>query len=199
MEIDPMENELDYPLPNAIQSKVIVKKHTDLEEARACLESTMGSDFSSTATLRQIYGWEHSITRSQMFSVQMIDIPTFVSVHLVRHVTTVPFVKSKRIDRDGDGTENRYTPVNHRFLANAEALLNMARRRLCYQASPETRDVMIMIKEAVRKLDPDLAHYMVPNCVYRGGICPEPKPCGNYSVRRFLGEYDEKHMKNNKR
>ena len=175
--------------------EIEVKKHTDIEEARACIESTMGAEFVSKSTLRQIYSWEHSITRSQLFSVQLIDIPTFVSVHLVRHVTTVPFVRSKRTDRDGDGKEDRYTPVNHRFLANAEALLNMARRRLCFQASHETREVVLNIKEAIREIDPDLAHYMVPNCVYRGGICPEPKPCGKYIIKRFGGEDDEFDMR----
>ncbi len=176
--------------------KVIVKKHTDLEEARACLESTMGSDFSSAATLKQIYGWEHSITRSQFFSVQLINIPTFVSVHMVRHnIGIVHYVKSKRIDRDGDGTEDRYTPVNHRLLCNAEALLNMARKRLCFQASKETREVMLMIKEAIKEVDPDLATYMQPNCVYRGGICSEPKPCGNYAIKRYDPEFREYSMK----
>lgn len=174
---------------------IIVKKHTDIEEARACIESTMAAEFVSQSTLRQIYSWEHSITRSQIFSVQLIDVPTFVSVHFVRHVTTVPFVRSKRIDRDGDGTEDRFTPVSHRFICNAEALLNMARRRLCFKASPETRGWMIRIKEKIREVDPDLAHYMVPNCVYRGGLCPEPKPCGNYAVRRFGGEDDEMAMR----
>lgn len=175
--------------------KVKIKKHTDIEEAYACIQSTSRAELVLKSTLRQIYSWEHSITRSQIFSVQLIDVPTFVSVHLVRHVTTVPFVTSARKDRGGTGLEDRYSPVNHRFIANAEALLNMARRRLCFQASDETREAMKMIKEAIREVDPDLAHYMVPNCVYRGGICPEPKPCGNYRVRRFKGEDDEKEMR----
>lgn len=178
--------------------KVIVKKHTGIEEAHACIESTMQSEFVAKSSLVQIYSWEHSITRSQIFSVQLIEIPTFVSVHLARHVTTTPFVRSMRPDRGGDGTEDRYTPVNHRFIANAESLMHIARRRLCYQASPETREVVIMIKEAVREVDEDLAHYMVPNCVYRGGICPEPKPCGNYKVRKYKGEYDEDKMRQKK-
>ena len=171
--------------------KVLITKHTGIEEARACIESTMAAEFVSKSTLRQIYSWEHSITRSQIFSVQLIDIMTFVSVHLARHVTTTPFVRSMRTDRGGDGQEDRYTLVNHRFIANAESILHIARRRLCYQASEETRDTVSSIKEAIRKVDPDLAHYMVPNCVYRGGICPEPKPCGKYRVHRFDGENDE--------
>lgn len=165
--------------------QVIVKKHTDIEEAYECMRSTMLREKAIKSTLRDIYSWEHSITRSQIFSVQLIDVPTFVSVHLVRHVTTQPFVVGHRIDRGGDGKEDRYTPVNHRFICNAESLMHMARRRLCYQSAKETRDTMLQIKEAVRLVDPDLAYFMVPNCVYRGGYCPEPKPCGKYAVRRY--------------
>lgn len=171
--------------------EVTVKKHTDIHEAHACIESTMAAEFVSKSTLRQIYSWEHSITRSQIFSVQLIDVPTFVSVHLVRHVTTIPYVRSMRTDRGGDGTEDRYTPVNHRFLANAESLMHMARRRLCFKASKETRDTVLKIKEKIREIDSDLAFYMVANCQYRGGICPEPNPCGNYLIKRFGGEDDE--------
>jgi hypothetical protein len=73
----------------------------------------------------------------------------------------------------------------------------MANKRLCYKASPETRDVMIMIKNEIDRVDPDLSYYMVPQCVYRGGICPEPRPCGNYKVRRFKGIEDERNMRIN--
>lgn len=174
---------------------IIIKKHTDLAEAHACIESTMGAEFVAKSTLKQIYMWEHSITRSQIFSIQLIDIPTFVSVHLVRHVTTTPFVRSMRIDRGGNGFEDRHTPVNHRFIANAESILHIARKRLCYQASEETREVVLVLREKMKEVDPDLAYYMVPNCVYRGGICPEPKPCGNYTIRRFKGVEDEERMR----
>ncbi len=178
---------------------VEIIKHTDINEAWAAIESTMFNGFEAKAPLKQIYMWMHSPIRTQVFSIQLKNIYSFVSVHLARHVTTVPFVQSKRIDRDGSGEENRYSLVNHRIFANAEAIMNMANKRLCYKASPETRDVMLMIKFAMVKVDPDLAYYMVPNCVYRGGICPEPKPCGNYKIRRFKGIDDEIRMtlKNN--
>jgi len=100
-----------------------------------------------------------------------------------------------RLDRGGDGYEDRYTLVNHRFIANAESILHIARRRLCFKASEETHETVKFMKEKIREIDPDLAHYMVPNCVYRGGICPEPKACGNYRVRKFGGEDDEQQMR----
>ena len=175
--------------------RIKITKHTDIQEAYECIKSTSRGEISLKSTLKQIYSWEHSITRSQIFSVQLTDVYTFVSVHLVRHVTTVPYVTSRRDDRGGDGAEDRFTLLNHRFICNAEALMNMAHRRLCYKASPETRDTMLKIKESIRIVDPDLAYFMIPHCVYRGGICPEPKPCGNYKVRRSQGEDDELMMR----
>ena len=172
-----------------------IKKHTDRQDALDAINSTMYNGFEAQASLKNIYMWMHSPVRTQIFSIQLTDIFSFVSVHLARHVTTVPFVQSKRIDRDGNGSEDRYTLVNHRIFCNAESLINMAQKRLCYQASEETRDVMLLIKNTMYDIDPDLAYYLVPQCVYRGGICPEPKPCGKYKIKRFQGDYDEIHMR----
>jgi len=174
---------------------VDIKKHTDIDDAWDAINSTMFDGFAAKANLKQIYGWMHSPIRTQVFSIQLRGIYSFVSVHLARHVTTVPFVQSMRDDRGGTGDEGRYTLVNHRIFANAEALMNMAHKRLCFQASSETRDVMVMIKDAMEWVDPDLAYHMVPSCVYRGGVCSEPKPCGKYKIRRFKGIEDEKEMR----
>ncbi len=176
--------------------KVAVVKHTGIEEAYACIQSTILKERVLRSTLKDIYEWEHSITRSQIFSVQLIDVFNFVSVHLVRHVTIQPYVTSHREERGGTGDEGRYTLVNHRFITNAEALLDLAKKRLCFQASPETRDAMLAIKDQIRVFDPGLAHWMIPACVYRGGICREPKACGKYKVRRSNGELDEISMRN---
>jgi len=170
---------------------VEVKKHTDLDEAYECIKSSILGEAVLSSPLKEIYRWEHSISRSQIFSVQLYNVFSFVSVHLVRHVTLQPYVTSRREDRGGTGEEGRYTLINHRILCNAEALLDMARRRLCYKSSQETRQTMLSIKEAIRQVDPDLSYWMVPNCVYRGGICPEPRSCGNYRVRKSKGEEDE--------
>jgi hypothetical protein len=96
-----------------------------------------------------------------------------------------------RDDRGGTQQEDRYTPVKHRIFCNAEAILNISNKRLCYKASPETRESILMLRDKMIDIDPDLAYNMVPNCVWRGGICPEPKPCGNYKIRRFNGTDDE--------
>ena len=165
--------------------KVDIIKHTGLEELRRAIEDTMPAGFQSKATLDQAYKWMHSPMRTQIFEIRLTDIYTFVSVHFVRHVTAQPFVTSKRTDRGGDGKESRYTLVNTTLWCNAETVINIAQKRLCYQASPETRFVMKEILMKMREIDPDLAKYMVPQCVFRGGCCCEPKPCGNYKVKSY--------------
>ena len=73
---------------------------------------------------------------------------------------------------------DRYAPTDLSFIINAEALMNMAHKRLCSKASPETRKLMGMIKHEIEVVDPALAKHLVPMCVYRGGICSEPNSCG---------------------
>lgn len=169
--------------------EIQVNKITTIDDAHLAIESTMGTGFEAKCPLSDLYRWEHSPSRTQMFWINMIDIPTFVSVHLVRHaaVGQQHYVKSNRTDRGGEGNEviNRLSPVNHRMLLNAQHLIDMSRKRLCFKASEETRSVMLLIREAMYGVDPDLGVYMVPNCVYRGGYCSEPKSCGNYKVNRY--------------
>lgn len=74
--------------------------------------------------------------------------------------------------------------------ANAQALINMSRKRLCNQAHPETRQVMEEIKKEVSKRDEFLAEVMVRECVYRG-YCPEVKSCGYDKTDKFKKELEE--------
>ena len=73
---------------------------------------------------------------------------------------------------------DRYTKVNLGLYINAQALINMAKDRLCMDASPETREIFKSIKTEIEKVDPDLASFLVPKCVYRAGICNSLSPCG---------------------
>lgn len=74
--------------------------------------------------------------------------------------------------------------------ANPQALINMARKRLCNQASAETREVMQEMKNEVSKRDKFLARVMVKECVYRG-FCPEMQGCGYDRTEKFKKELEE--------
>lgn len=72
---------------------------------------------------------------------------------------------------------DRYAPTDLAFIINAEALINMAHKRLCGKASVETFGIVRQICELVEECDPDLYHHLVKPCV-ACGICHENKPCG---------------------
>lgn len=162
--------------------KVIVEKITNDDDMREACEFTI--DGKSNMTLDKIYKTEHSPSRTQLFKVKLYNIPTFVSVHLVRHsaVGQLHFVKTNREDRGATEVANRWTPINHLMYLNAQHLIDMSKKRFCTTASKETREIMKMIKDEIIKVDPDLAKYMVVQCHYRGGICQELKSCGVYKT-----------------
>jgi thymidylate synthase ThyX len=69
--------------------------------------------------------------------------------------------------------------VSHIIDVNAQELMQMARMRLCGQASPETRIVMVQLCDEVVRLNPEFSEFLVPKCVTRNG-CNEFKSCGWY-------------------
>lgn len=159
--------------------EISIKKYTDEALMRRACEMTMHGA-SSNMTLEKIYECEHSPMRTQMFWVEMLGIPTFASVHFRTHKIGVEhFVTSNREDRGGEEKVGRWTPVNHGMFVNAQALINMARRRLCSKAHYEVQNIMGEILNNMYLLDPDLAERMVPECEYRNG-CHELRPCGYF-------------------
>ena len=124
-------------------------------------------------------------------------LKSWVSVHFVRHKHGIEhWVSTQRTDRTGvDRDASRQdTPVDHECLANAQSLIFISRRRLCGQASPETREAWKEVKRQVADFDPVLASVMVPECIYRG-FCPEFKSCGfadTEEYKRQLAEYRRK-------
>lgn len=159
--------------------QIKITKLTDVALLRRACEMTWkGGGKPSSMTLKRIYDCEHSPIRTQLFWIEMLGVQSFVSVHFVRHKIGVEhFVESNREDRGGSGDVNRLTPVNHGMLVNAQALINMARKRLCFKAHKETRDAMQAIRDEMAEVDPDLSMFLVPECEYRQG-CHEPKTCG---------------------
>ena len=73
-------------------------------------------------------------------------------------------------------------PVNMDWNINAEELMTVAHKRLCNQASAETRAVIQEICDQVEKMCPEFEGLLVPMCEYRGGICTEFHPCGRAKV-----------------
>lgn len=86
---------------------------------------------------------------------------------------------------------DRYTKVNLGLCINAQALINMAKERLCSDASSETRAIFKAIKAEIAEVEPELAPFLVPKCIYRGGICNGVAKCGFNKTETFKKQLDE--------
>lgn len=121
----------------------------------------------------------HSPIRALIFRVSFV-CPYWVSVHLVRHKAGVEhFVQSQRTDRTGVIRDSlpQNAPVRHTMLLNAEAFVNISRKRLCFRASEETRNLWEEVVNVLGAVDPVVHRFCVPECV-RSGYCPEMPSCG---------------------
>lgn len=140
---------------------------------------------------------EHSPIRKIRFAWKWINLKSWVSVHFVRHKYGIEhWVTTQRSDRTGVNRDasRQDAKVSHECEANAQALIFISRRRLCSQASAETRAAWKEVKAEVEKVDPILASVMVPECIYRG-FCPEFKSCGYVDTdayREALAAYRSK-------
>lgn len=159
--------------------------------------ASAGKDKGTKISLKKWMRAEHSPIRGLLFKVVLKDIPTFVSVHLARHKIGVEhIVESNREDLQVKYNKevkkaDRDTLVTHKMKINAQALITMARKRLCLNAHKRTVNTMIAITKEMRKVNPTLADFMVVECVYRNGLCPEMKCCGFNNSTGFKKQMDK--------
>lgn len=150
------------------------------DAARTTIGKEAGTGEPSRKWKKTILQAEHSPIRQLIFRWKWYDLPYWVSVHFVRHKFGIDhFCATQRTDRTGvDRTElPQNNPVIHECVANAQAIINISRKRLCSCASPETREAWKAVLEEIKKVCPELVEVCVPECVYRG-FCPEFKTCG---------------------
>lgn len=165
--------------------------------ARTTISKDGGGAYPTDSWKKTILLAEHSPIRRIKFSWQWANLKSWVSVHFVRHKFGIEhWVSTQRTDRTGVNRDKspQDTPVLHECEANAQALIFISRRRLCNQASPETRAAWQEVKEQVSVVDPVLGSVMVPECIYRG-FCPEFHSCGYVNTEEYarrLAEYRSK-------
>lgn len=136
---------------------------------------------------------EHSPIRKIRAEWRWRDLLSWVSVHFVRHKFGIEhFVTTQRSDRTGVKRDDlpQGALVKHECDANAQALIFISRRRLCSQASPETREAWKAVKAKVAENDPVLASVMVPECIYRG-FCPEFQSCGFVNTDEYKKQLEQ--------
>ena len=85
---------------------------------------------------------------------------------------------------------DRYAPTDLMCLINAEAIINMSRKRLCAKASKETREIWQKVCELIEECDPDLYPHLVKPCVLYQR-CREVKCCGYIHTEQYRKEVEE--------
>ena len=176
----------------APMTKITVTPITGWDRAKKAALRTAGlkpKNSPDDSWKRRMLLCEHSPIRLLEFDIEIEGIKQWISVHLVRHfMGFIPFVHSQRDDRrklDCSRDELPQGSLNDMMIsANAQALINVSRKRLCRQAHPETRLTWYKVKEAIAEVDPIMAEKMVPECLYRS-FCPEQKCCGFVNTEAF--------------
>ena len=133
----------------------------------------------------------HSPIRRLRFSFLIEDVPSWVSVHLCRHIHAQPYVRSQRNDRQDKYDRNKApqdAPVNMIWDMNAEELMTVAAKRLCSMASAETQAVVWQMCQQVISACPEFENMLKPMCEWQNGICYEFNGgCGKYGRKEMDG------------
>lgn len=162
----------------------ILKVKGDWEEVVDDCRATVGKEELGHAPSQKfkigILIAEHSPIRDISVKWRWRDMAHWVTVHWVRHKWE-KFVRTQRSDRTGIPRDKlpQDEPQTFTGEANCQHLIDTMRKRLCRQASPETRGYAEDLKLAIiadRRIH-ELGLVLVPNCVYRCG-CPEMSNCG---------------------
>lgn len=123
---------------------------------------------------------EHSPIRLLEFDWSWKSICYWLSTEWSRHKFE-KFISSQRDDRLRDDIPRGMKPqdalVNFDGYANMQNCIDGWRKRLCYMATKDARELAEDFKIELHNTHPIESNVLVPNCIYRAG-CPEFRTCG---------------------
>ena len=163
------------------------------DSANTTIHRDPGLGDPSASWKRRMLLCEHSPIRQLSVRARWYDLKSWVSVHFVRHKIGIEhWVRTQRTDRTGTDRDElpQGNTVEHEILASSQAVINISRKRLCTQASPDTREAWRMLLESFRDTEPELYAACVPDCVYRGW-CYEFRSCGYHKSDAFRNRLEE--------
>jgi hypothetical protein len=132
---------------------------------------------------RDILISEHDPIRDIEVKFRWPSMPYWVAMHWKTHIWRGR-TNTQRNDRQSKYDRRKApqdSPVDFIGDANSQHLIDTFRKRLCFMASPETREYAEDFKEELHNHEAEISDVLVPNCIYRCG-CPEPNGCGWYET-----------------
>ena len=133
---------------------------------------------------------EHSPIRKMHIDWKWTNLLWWVQTHFTRHKFGVEWwVSTSRSDRTGVDRETltQNAPVDVEGEATTQAIINISRKRLCTQASKETREAWLVFLDTFKDVEPELYKCCVSDCIYRGH-CYEFKSCNFHKTAKFIEE-----------
>ncbi len=177
-------------------SKLIKIKGTWREvadSARTTINKDAGTGEPGSKWKRRMLLSEHSPIRQILVNIKWYDLKYWVSVHLVRHKIGIEhWVRTQRSDRTGEDRDalKQGNTVEHEILVSTQGMINISRKRLCSQASVETKEAWKSVLETIKEKESELYSVCVPECIYRGW-CYEYKTCGYHKTEAFKIKLEE--------
>lgn len=154
-----------------------------LNDCRATVKKAPIAKEPSKEFKRKILLSEHSTIRAMSVKFLWQSIKYWVAMHWKTHIweSRVDSQRNDRQDRYDRDKAPQDSPIDFIGDPNIQHTIDTWRKRLCRQASKETREYAEDFKVALHEPEPEWAGVLVPNCIYRCG-CPELNNCGWYDA-----------------
>lgn len=158
------------------------------DAARTTVNKLAGTGEPSSDWKRRMLLAEHSPVRKLRIEWKWYELKSWVSVHFIRHKLGIEhFVRTQRTDRTG--LDRNFEPqgalIEHEADSDFQEIIFISRKRLCKQASPETREAWKEFLEKAKPLEPELYAACVPDCIYRGHCYEYPSSCGYFLTNEY--------------
>lgn len=154
-----------------------------------------GKDATNTFKRKLLFS-EHSPIRLLEFDWSWKSIKYWLSTEWSRHKFE-KFISTQRNDRQHNYDRNKApqdSPVNFDGFANMQNLIDAWRKRMCFQATPEARQLAEDFKRQLHETHPIEADVLVPTCVYRGCCSECFNGCGFWD--RLVKDWDKEDIVN---
>lgn len=165
--------------------------------AKNSCRTTVGKEFTenepSEDFKKKLLISEHTPIRLLEFYWSWKNIKYWVAMEWARHKNE-KFVSSQRNDRQDKFDRNEAPQnalVNFDGYANMQNLIDAWRKRLCFKATKEARELAEDFKIELAKTNPIESDVLQKNCIYRCG-CPEFKSCGYWE--KFCEKYKNENL-----
>lgn len=134
----------------------------------------------------------HSTIRNLIIRWKWINMPSFCATHFSRHKFE-KFISTQRTDRTGVDRNSlpQDAPVTFTGVANAQSIIDMMAKRLCFCADKTAVEYAQSLKKELHKIEPELSDVCVPACVMYGGCREEGLGTGCGFWKSFCKKHPE--------